>query len=506
MAEAFERDPQSVPAEWRSYFQGNGSASSSNGSTSNGSAAKAPAKADGKAPVKAEEKTAPKAQSKPEPKEPAKSESSGESKPAAKAKPRPDAEAAEPAKGTSSPVAKESQPAEPAEASDEPSYAVLRGASARTVTNMDSSLSVPTATSVRTIPVKLLFDNRTVINNHLARARGGKVSFTHLIGYALVQALKSMPAMNNSYEERDGKPNLVTPAHINLGLAIDIQKGEQRQLLVPSIKAAEAMDFAGFWTAYEEIVRKARDGKLAVTDFQGTTISLTNVGGLGTNNSVPRLMPGQSAIIGVGAMDFPAEYQGASEEAITRNAISKVMTITSTYDHRVIQGAQSGEFLRRVHQLLLGEDGFYDEIFRSLRIPYEPIRWAQDIATSHDDEISKQARILELIHAYRVRGHMMADTDPLEYRQRSHPDLEVESHGLTLWDLDREFATGSFGGEGRRFMKLRNILGILRDSYCRTTGIEYMHIMDPEQRRWIQQRVEQPHTKPPREEQLRFLL
>ena len=134
------------------------------------------------------------------------------------------------------------------------------------------------------------------------------------------------------------------------------------------------------------------------------------------------------------------------------------MTLTSTYDHRVIQGAQSGEFLRRMHQLLLGEDDFYDEIFRSLRIPYEPIRWSSDISTNHDDEISKQARILELIHAYRVRGHMMADTDPLEYKQRSHPDLEVESHGLTLWDLDREFATGSFGGE-RRFMKMRSILG-----------------------------------------------
>ena len=205
-------------------------------------------------------------------------------------------------------------------------------------------------------------------------------------------------------------------------------------------------------------------------------------------------------------MEYPAEWQGASDEALNRNGVSKVMTITSTYDHRVIQGAQSGEFLRRVHQLLLGEDDFYDEIFRSLRIPYEPIRWAKDIVASHDDDIVKQARILELIHAYRVRGHMMADTDPLEYRQRSHPDLEVESHGLTLWDLDREFATGSFGGEGRRFMKLRNILGILRDSYCRTTGIEYMHIMDPEQRKWIQQRVEQPHTKPPREEQLRILL
>ena len=384
---------------------------------------------------------------------------------------------------------------------------MLRGAPARTVANMDTSLTVPTATSVRSVPVKLLWDNRTVINNHLARARGGKVSFTHLIGYALVKALKAYPEMNVGFDVVDGKPNLIQPAHINLGLAIDMQKPDgTRQLLVPSIKGAERMDFAAFWTAYEDIVRKARDNKLTVEDFQGTTISLTNPGGIGTSHSVPRLMKGQGAIIGVGAMEYPAEWQGASEDAIARNAISKVMTLTSTYDHRVIQGAQSGEYLKRIHQLLLGQDGFYDEIFRSLRIPYEPIRWSSDISTSHDDEISKQARILELIHAYRVRGHMMADTDPLEYRQRSHPDLEVETHALTLWDLDREFATGSFGGEGRRFMKLRHILGILRDSYCRTTGIEYMHIMDPEQRRWIQERVEQPHSKPPREEQLRILL
>ena len=402
---------------------------------------------------------------------------------------------------------KEKRPAAPAEASDQPTYTVLRGAPARTAANMDISLTVPTATSVRSVPVKLLWDNRTVINNHLARARGGKVSFTHLIGYALIKALRSMPEMNVGFETVDGKPNLITPAHINLGLAIDVPKADgSRTLLVPSIKAAETMDFAAFWTAYEEIVRKARDNKLTVEDFQGTSVSLTNPGGIGTSHSVPRLMSGQGAIIGVGAMEYPAEWQGASADAIARNGISKVMTLTSTYDHRVIQGAQSGEFLKRMHQLLLGENEFYDEIFRSLRIPYEPIRWNNDIATSHDDEISKQARILELIHAYRVRGHMMADTDPLEYRQRSHPDLEVESHGLTLWDLDREFATGSFGGEGRRFMKLRAILGILRDSYCRTTGIEYMHIMDPEQRRWIQERVEQPHTKPPREEQLRILL
>ena len=157
-------------------------------------------------------------------------------------------------------------------------------------------------------------------------------------------------------------------------------------------------------------------------------------------------MKGQGCIVGVGSMNYPAEYQGASERTLTDVAVSKVMTLTSTYDHRIVQGAQSGEFLRRMHGLLLGEEGFYDEIFAALRIPYEPIRWSADISTSHDDEINKQARVLELIHAYRVRGHIMADTDPLEYRQRSHPDLDVSTHGLTLWDLDREFATGSFGG------------------------------------------------------------
>jgi 2-oxoglutarate decarboxylase len=505
MRERYTADPGSVDATWVDYFKSGGGASSgsTSGSTNGSAATSTEAKPESKPQAKTEAKTEAKPESKPQ----AKTEEKPEAKPAPVAKPRPETKAAEPAKGTSDPMPKESRPPEPAAASDEPTYTVLRGAPARTAQNMDASLSVPTATSVRSVPVKLLWDNRTVINNHLARARGGKVSFTHLVGYALVKAVRSMPEMNNGFETRDGKPTLITPAHINLGLAIDVQKPDgARQLLVPSIKAAETMDFAAFWTAYEDIVRKARDNKLAVTDFQGTSISLTNPGGIGTVHSVPRLMAGQGAIIGVGAMEYPPEWQGASAEAIARNAISKVMTLTSTYDHRVIQGAQSGEFLKRMHQLLLGEDDFYDEIFRSLRIPYEPIRWSNDISTSHDDEISKQARILELIHAYRVRGHMMADTDPLEYRQRSHPDLEVESHGLTLWDLDREFATGSFGGEGRRFMKLRQILGILRDSYCRTTGIEYMHIMDPEQRRWIQERVEQPHTKPPREEQLRILL
>jgi multifunctional 2-oxoglutarate metabolism enzyme len=380
----------------------------------------------------------------------------------------------------------------------------LRGAAARTAANMAASLAVPTATSVRAVPAKLLIDNRIVINNHLARGRGGKISFTHLIGYAIVRALAITPEMNYAYAEVDGKPAMLEPEHVNLGLAIDVRKDDgSRQLLVPSIKNAEALDFRQFWMAYEDIIRKARTGKLAVEDFAGTTISLTNPGTIGTEHSVPRLMPGQGCIVGVGAMEYPAAYQGASAETMARLAISKTVTLTSTYDHRIIQGAQSGEFLRIVHELLLGGDGFYDDVFQSLRIPYEPVRWVQDIPAGHEDDITKAARVHELIHAYRVRGHLMADTDPLEYRQRKHPDLDINQHGLTLWDLEREFATGGFGGKPR--MQLREILGVLRDSYCRTVGVEYMHIQNPEERAWIQARVERPHGRSDHDEQLRIL-
>ena len=380
----------------------------------------------------------------------------------------------------------------------------LKGPAGRVVVNMEASLEVPTATSVRAIPAKLLIDNRVVINNHLTRSRGGKVSFTHLVGFALVEALEQMPEMNNSYAVDEGKPAVVRPAHINIGIAVDLAKPDgTRQLLVPNVRHCEGMDFAEFWAAYEDVIRRARTNKLGADDFAGTTMSLTNPGTIGTVHSVPRLMKGQGAIIGVGAMDYPAEYQGASEETIARLAVSKVMTLTSTYDHRIIQGAQSGDFLRVVHSKLLGEDGFYDRVFHALRIPYEPIRWVRDISVSHEDEINKTARVQELIHAYRVRGHLMADTDPLEYKQRRHPDLDVTTHGLTLWDLEREVPTGGFGG--KPVMKLRRILGVLRDTYCRTVGIEYMHIQDPEQRRWLQERLERPYAKPSAEEQLRVL-
>jgi len=382
----------------------------------------------------------------------------------------------------------------------------LRGAAARIVSNMDASLGVPTATSVRAVPAKLMADNRIVINNHLQRGRGGKVSFTHLIGYALLKALADYPEMNSSFALVDGKPVLATPTHVNLGLAIDLNSGNSRSLVVASIKAAERADFTRFLAAYEEIVRKARAGKLTADDFAGTTISLTNPGTLGTVHSVPRLMQGQGAIIGVGAMEYPAEYSGMSVETINDLGISKTITLTSTYDHRIIQGAQSGEFLRRMHELLLGADGFYDEVFRALRVPYEPVRWVRDVAVNGvggSSGIDKNSRILELINAYRVGGHFMADTDPLEYKQRRHPDLDILQYGLTLWDLDRTFEVGGFAGQ--RQMKLRDILGVLRNSYCRRIGVEYMHISAPQERAWIQQRVEADRDEPDKNKQKQIL-
>ena len=375
---------------------------------------------------------------------PAKPESPPKAEPA-----KADARSAEPK------PAKAAKP-KPAPAARGDESQVLRGAAAAVVKNMSASLDVPTATSVRAIPAKLMIDNRIVINNHLKRTRGGKISFTHLLGYAIVQAVKKFPNMNRHFAEIDGKPNAVTPAHTNLGLAIDLQgKDGKRQLVVAAIKRCETMSFGQFIAAYEDIVRRARDGKLTAEDFAGVTISLTNPGTIGTVHSVPRLMRGQGAIVGAGAMEYPAEFQGASEERIAELGVGKLITLTSTYDHRIIQGAESGDFLRTIHQLLLSDD-FFDEIFRELGIPYEPVRWRIDNPDSIDD---KNARVIELIAAYRNRGHLMADIDPLRLdntRFRSHPDLDVLTHGLTLWDLDRVFKVNGFAGA--EYKKLRDVL------------------------------------------------
>ncbi|MGW5741542.1 multifunctional oxoglutarate decarboxylase/oxoglutarate dehydrogenase thiamine pyrophosphate-binding subunit/dihydrolipoyllysine-residue succinyltransferase subunit [Amycolatopsis sp. NPDC003861] len=473
MYDQFLADPSSVDAAWHDFFADFKPTQS------------AQAKAD-TARQQADAKPATNGQAaQPSPKAVQNAESAA--KQAAPTKPAPKAEP----KAAPKPAAAKAEPKAEAK-KEEPESKQLRGAAAAIAKNMDASLSVPTATSVRAVPAKLMADNRIVINNHLKRTRGGKISFTHLIGYAMVRALKAYPNMNRHYQLIDGKPFAITPEHVNFGLAIDMKgKDGSRTLVVASIKGCEDMTFLQFWQAYEEIVKKARNNKLTADDFSGTTISLTNPGGIGTNHSVPRLQAGQGAIIGVGAMQYPAAFEGTSEKTLVDLGISKIMTLTSTYDHRIIQGAESGEFLKRIHQLLLGEDGFYDDVFTSLRLPYEPIRWVADIP---DGPVDKTARVIELIDAFRMRGHLMADTDPLNYRQRSHADLDVLSHNLTLWDLDREFPVGGFAGQER--MKLRDILGVLRNSYCRTVGIEYTHILDPEERRWIQERVEIPHEKP----------
>ena len=373
----------------------------------------------------------------------------------------------------------------------EPEPTKLRGPAAAVVRNMDESLTVPTATSVRDVPVKLLFDNRIVINNHLKRHRAGKVSFTHLIGWAMVEAVTEINDMNNGFDvDEKGKPLLLKREDVNFGLAIDMPRPDgSRGLVVPNIKAAQRFDFRGFWRAYEEVVKKARAGKLTMDDFTGTTVSLTNPGGIGTVHSIPRLMKGQGVIVGVGAMDYPAQFQGASPATLAELAVSKVMTMTSTYDHRIIQGAASGEFLKRMAYKLLGKDGFYDRVFASLRLPYQPVRWVPDNPFRHTTS-ERLARVMDLIHSFRVRGHLMADTDPLQYKVRNHPDLDVETYGLTLWDLDRTFPTRGVGGKDQ--MTLLDILGVLRDAYCRTIGVEYMHISDPEERQWIQQKMETP--------------
>ncbi|MET4611558.1 2-oxoglutarate decarboxylase [Rhodococcus sp. PvR044] len=499
MYQRFQKDPASVDASWHEFLTdytpdasgaGNGVSSPAVPAApapTNGTAA--PAATNGTPPAPAA--AAPPAAAPPAPAPAAPAPAPAAATPAAAPAPAAPAPAAKPAAAAPAPAAKPA-PAAPAASTDESK--VLRGAAASLARNMSASLAIPTATSVRAIPAKLMFDNRVVINNHLARTRGGKISFTHLLGYAIVQAVKAFPNMNRHFAEVDGKPNAITPAHTNLGLAIDLPgKDGSRSLVVAAIKGTEAMNFAQFHGAYEDIVRRARDGKLTAEDFAGVTISLTNPGTIGTVHSVPRLMQGQGAIIGAGAMEYPAEFQGASNEKIAEMGVGKLMTLTSTYDHRIIQGAESGDFLRTIHNLLISDD-FYDELFHALHIPYEPVRWRQDISAT---DIDKSTRVLELIAAYRNRGHLMADTDPLQFvkdKFRSHPDLDVTTHDLTLWDLDREFNVGGFHGKQR--MKLRDVLSILRDAYCRHIGVEYTHILDPKQQQWLQERVEAKHVKP----------
>ncbi len=382
---------------------------------------------------------------------------------------------------------------------DDPPAVPLRGAAGRIVANMEASLGVPTATSVRAVPAKLLEVNRTIINNQLFRTTGGKVSFTHLIGYAVVKALEAVPAMNAAFvADADGKgtPGVVRHRHVGLGLAVDVEKPDgSRTLLVPCIRDADTLDFRGFVSSYEDLVRKIHTNKIAPDDFAGTTVSLTNPGTLGTVQSVPRLMPGQGLIVGVGALGFPPGFEAADPRTLAELGIGKTVTITSTYDHRIIQGAESGLFLAHVSECLMGKHGFYDEVFASVEVPYESVKWEKDVNAPDEEgegahlRLVKQVHVQTLINMYRVRGHLIAHLDPLDAEPPVlHPELDPLHYGLTIWDLPRHFVAD--GLAGKDLATLDEILHVLRDAYCRTLGIEYMHIQDPEQKRWIQQHVE----------------
>ena len=435
-------------------------------------------------------------------------------------RPRPAAAAPEPAPA---PAAAAPAPA-PAKTPDEPAAPTvsgpearpLRGAAARIVANMEASLGVPTATSFREVPARLLEVNRQIINGYLGRTRGGKVSFTHLIGYAVVRAIADhMPAMNAGFipAEGDEPPKVIRHEHVGLGVAVDVQKADgSRTLMVPCVKEADTLDFRTFVEAYETLIAKVRNNKLSPDDFAGTTVSLTNPGTIGTIQSVPRLMAGQGLIVGVGSIAYPTEFQAASPQLLAELGVSKIITLSSTYDHRIIQGAESGLFLKKVHELLLGEDDFYVDAMAAMGVPYEAVKWRHDVMAVDRETsmLEKQSQVDALIHMYRVRGHLIADVDPLGLKEvQMHSELDPATYGLTIWDLEREFlTTGLTGAEavnGGDKMKLSDILHLLRDAYCRTIGVEYMHVEDLEEKRWIQYSLEGHGTNIGQDEKLHIL-
>ena len=484
MYQAYRADPSSVNEGWREFF-----------ADYRGPAPAPPA------PV-LEQPPSPAAAQPPSPPAPAPAPSPAA--PAAQVAPAP----------APSPTAAPAAPAAPEKAGGEDLAAPLRGAAARVVTNMTASLAVPTATSVHPIPARLLEVNRRALNEHLARTWGGKVSFTHLIAWAVVKALGAVPALNATFVEKiDAKAafGVVRHAHVALGVAVDVERARgERSLVVPVLRDVDEWDFATFLRSYEQLIRRARTNRLEVSDLVGATVTITNPGMLGTTQSVPRLMVGQGAIIGIGALGYPAEFAGGDPEILAELGVGRVVTLTSTYDHRIIQGAESGRFLQYVHELLVGEHGFYDEVFASMAVPQEPVRWQSDAgAGSRPDErerarLEKNVAVQALINMYRVRGHLIADLDPLSSEVPPlPPDLDPQTYGLTLWDLERSFYVRDFTAE--RDLTLERILEILRDAYCRRIGIEYMHIQDIAQRRWIQRQVEGVPTTLPSEDQRHLL-
>jgi 2-oxoglutarate decarboxylase len=403
------------------------------------------------------------------------------------------------------------------------SVAAIKGPAARLVQNMTESLSVPTATTFREIPVKALESARARFNAGLKTAgRAEKASFTHFIAWALVQGARQHPVMGQSFALIDGVPHRVTPDGIHLGLAVDVERKDgSRGLVVPVLKHAEQMTYPQFQAAYDAIVEKARTNKLMPDDFAGGSMTLTNPGGLGTVASVPRLMAGQGSIIAVGAIAYPPEFASASPETIAQLGIGKVMTITSTYDHRVIQGAESGAFLRTVEQLLAGGEGFYQGIFAAFElthsadsgdrrtallspaIPPSPPT-SSSSSSSPSVDLTQVAAAMALVKAYRTHGHLAARLDPLESEPAGDPALDPASLGLT------PEAMGKIPASVLRIavpgQTLADALPSLQATYCGTIAYEVEHVSDHGQRVWLRQMIESGAHRPPRSREDRLLL
>jgi len=397
----------------------------------------------------------------------------------------------------------------------------LRGPSAMLAKAMDESREVPTATSFRTISVDTLDAKRKALNAVLEE-RGMKVSFTHLVAWAIAQATKDFPVMVRTFDERDGKPVAIENGPVNLGIAVDVEKKDgSHSLMVPAIKGAESLDFAGFHSYYEELINKTRENKLTADDFQGTNISLTNPGGIGTVASVPRLMKGQSAIIATGSIAYPAEWAHATPERLRQLGVSKVMTLTSTYDHRVIQGAESGAFLRRLEQLLQGEDDFYEGIAADLGVEASPISAAHPASASAppigapgptttpaqpDEELLQAVQAAtSLLKGYRTHGHLAARLDPLGREPKGDPAIQPETLNLTPELMARVPASIlRIGVPGETLLEA---LPRMREAYCGTIAYQFEHLSSHQQRTWLREMVETgAHREPLEPEEKKRLL
>jgi 2-oxoglutarate dehydrogenase E1 component len=373
---------------------------------------------------------------------------------------------------------------------------------------MDESRKVPTATSFRTIAVDTLDAKRKAINSVL-KERGLKVSFTHLVAWAIVQATKDFPVMVRVFAEEDGKPFAIEGSPVNLGIAVDVEKKDgSHSLMVPAIKNAGGLDFTGFHSNYEELIAKTRENKLSADDFQGTNISLTNPGGIGTMASVPRLLSGQSAIIATGSIAYPPEWKHASPERLKQLGVSKVMTLTSTYDHRVIQGAESGAFLRRIEELLQGEDGFYEAVATDLGFDAAVVTNAHPASASApplsaaapsaapstapgeiDEELLQAVQAAtSLLKAYRTHGHLAAQLDPLGSEPKGDPALQPENVNLTPELMERIPASIlRIGVPGENLLEA---LPRMRTAYCGTIGYQVEHLSSHQQRIWLREMIE----------------